>query len=118
MRAGLVGEQIGHDAAAGELRNDVSAIAHQAHGHGLLFADGILENANRFVQLIDADIAITPANAALDALRVHFNAQKCGAVHCGGERLCSAHATHSTCHHQLAGKVATEVLRAAAAKVS
>ena len=50
VRAGLVGEQIGDDAAARQFRNDVGAIAHQAHGHGIAFAHRVFENANRLVQ--------------------------------------------------------------------
>ena len=110
MRAGLVGKQIGDNAAAREFRDDVRAIAHQSHRHGMLLAHRILENADRFIQRIDADVAVACADAALDALRVNFDAEEGGAVQRGGQRLRSTHAAHAARHHQFAGQVAAEVL--------
>ena len=95
VRAGLVGEQIGDDAAAREFGNHVRAIADEADRSGFALAHGIFQDAQRFVEIVDHHIAIAGLDAALDAFRINVDAEKCGAIQRGGERLRAAHAAHS-----------------------
>ena len=118
MRAGLIGKQVGNDAAASEFGNHVGAIADEADGSGFAFAHGVFQDAQRFVEVVDHHVAIAGFHAALDAFGVDVNAEKCRAVQSGGERLRAAHAAHAAADDQFSGEVAAKMLSAAAAKVS
>ena len=110
MGGSLVGEDVGHDAALGELGNDVSAIADEADGDVFFFADGVLEDAQGFVERVDHEVAVAGAQALLDALGIDFDAEVAGAGHGGGEGLGSAHAAHAAGDDELACEVSAEVL--------
>ena len=80
VRAGLVGQQIGDDAAAREFRNHVGAIADQADGRGFALADGILQDAQRLVEIVDHHVAVAGLHAPLDAFGIDVDAEKRRAV--------------------------------------
>src|SRR5262249_15076490 len=106
---GLVGEDVGDDAAIGELGNDVSAVADETDGDVLLFADSVLEDAKRFVERVDHEVAIGAAETLLDALGVNFDAEVAGSGHGGGERLRAGHSTHATGDDEFTGEVSAEM---------
>ncbi len=110
VRAGLIGEQIGNDAAASQFRNHVGAISHQPDRRGFAGAHRIFQDAQRFVEVVDHHVAVTHLDATLDAFGIDVNSKKRGAVQSRRERLGSAHPTHSAGHHQLSGQVAAEML--------
>ena len=99
MGAGLVGEEVGHDATARELGDYVRAVSHQPHRSRLFLSHRHFQNAQRLVEVVDANVAIARADAPLDALRVHLDAEKRRAVERGGERLRPAHAAHPAGDH-------------------
>ena len=108
--AGLVGKNIGNNAALGEFRNQVSTISDEADGSGFAFSHGVFQNAQGFVEGGDHHVAIAGLDAALDALRVHIDAEECCTVHGRSERLGSPHAAHATSDDKFAGKSAAKVL--------
>ena len=58
VRAGLIGEQVGHDAAARQFWNHVGAISHQPNGRGFALAHRIFQDAQRFVEIVDHHVAV------------------------------------------------------------
>jgi hypothetical protein len=110
MRGGLVGEDIRHDAAFDQLRNDIGAVADQADGDGFLFADGVLEDTERLVERVDHEVAVAGLEALLDALGVDVNAKECRAGHRRSEGLRATHTAHATGDDQFALERPAEVL--------
>ena len=110
VRGGLVGEDVGHDAALGKLGDDVAAVADQPDGDVLLLANGVLQDAQRLVERVDHEVAVAGAQALLDALGIDLDAEVARAGHGGGQGLGSAHATHTAGDDQLACEIAAEVL--------
>ena len=98
VRAGLIGEQVGHDAAARELGNYVRAISSEPHGSGFALAHGIFQNAEGFVEVVDHHVAVARFHAALDAFGVHIDSQERRAVQGCGQRLRATHPPHATGH--------------------
>ena len=119
VRAGLIREQVGHHAAARQFGNHVRAISDQADGRGFAFAHGILQDAQRLVEIVHHHIAVAGLHAALDAFRVHVNSQERRAIQRGGQRLRAAHAAHAAGHDQVFRRGRRRnACRAAAANVS
>ena len=96
MGARLVREEIGNDAAPGELGNQVRAIADEADRRSFALAHGIFQNAQSFIQIVYHHIAVARFDAALDSFRINVDAEECGAIQRGGERLRTAHSAHSS----------------------
>ena len=109
VRAGLVGEQIGDDSAAREFGNHVGAISHQADGRGFALADGILQNAQRFVEIVDHHVAVAGFHAPLDAFGIDVNSKKRRAIQSRGQRLRAAHAAHAAAGDEFSGEVALKM---------
>ena len=105
----LVGQNVGHDAAFGEFGNNVSAIADQSDRNVFFLANGILQDAQRFIERGDHEVAVAGLQPLLDALRIDVNAEECRAGHGCGERLRSAHAAHAAGDDELACEVAAEM---------
>ena len=118
VRGGLVGKNVGHDAAAREFGNHVRAISNQAHGGRLALAHGIFQDAQSFVEIVDHHIAVAGLHAALDAFGIDVDAEECSAIQRGSEWLRSAHSAHTAADDEFAGEVAAEMFAPAAAKVS
>ncbi len=118
MRGGLIGEQIGHDTTAREFRDHIRAIADQAHRSGFALADGVLQYAQRLVQIIHHHIAIACADAALDALGVYVHAEERPAVHGGRQRCAPPIPPIPPLTTSLPARSPPKCLRAAAANVS
>ena len=110
VRAGLIGEQIGKNAAAREFGNHVGAIADEADGSGFVFAHGILQDAQSFVEIVDHHVAVAGFHATLDAFGVYVNSQERCAVQRCGERLRATHSAHAASHDQFSGEVAAKML--------
>jgi hypothetical protein len=105
------------DAALDERGNDFSAVANQANRDSVLLAQGVLEDAQSFVEVVDHDVAVAGAHPALDALRVNLDAEEAGAVH-GARRLGAAHAAEPAAGDELAVQSPVKWRSPAAAKVS
>ncbi len=112
MRRSLVGKNVRHHAARGQLWNHVRAISHQPDRHILFLAHRILQNAQRFIERRDHEVAIACLQPLLDALRIDINPQKRRARHGRSQRLSAAHPAHAARNDQLSRKVAAEMFLA------
>ena len=81
------------DAAFGQLRNHVGAIADEPDGNIFFLANRILQNAQCLVERGDHEIAIADLQALLNPLWINVDAQKRCPRHGRGEWLGSAHAS-------------------------
>src|SRR5215510_11788562 len=112
MRAGLIGQRVGDDAAPNKLRQDVAAIAHQSDGDALAALPRFADFAESVVEVVTDLVAVTGLKTLLNARRIDVNAQKTRAVHCRGQRLRAAHPAHPTGDDQLPRQRTVEVFRA------
>src|ERR1019366_4945712 len=92
-----------------ELGNYFGAISNEADGRRFAFANGIFQNAQSFVKVVDHHIAIAGAQATLDAFGIDVNAEIGAAVQSCGERLGSAHAAHAAADDEFSGKRAAKM---------
>ncbi len=107
MRAGLVGDDVGLDAAADQLRENLRGIAEQADRDRLLRPRGLRHDRERLVERCGLAIEIAGAQAHLDAARLAFDREHRGSGHGRGQRLRSTHAAKAGGEDPLAGKAAT-----------
>ncbi len=110
MGGSLVGEDVGDYAALGEFRNNVGAIAHQTDGYVFFLADGVLQDAQGFIERGDHEVAVAGLEALLDAFGIDVDAEKRRAGHGGGEWLGATHAAHAAADDEFSGEVAVEIL--------
>ncbi len=106
MGAGLIGQNVGDDAAADEFGEDIGAVADEADGDG--FRSG--EEGESLVEGVSDAIAVAAIEAALDAGGIDIDAEEARTVHGGGEGLGAAHAAHAAGDDEFAGEGSTEVL--------
>ena len=95
VRGSLIGENVGNDAALGQLRNDVGAVADQPDRNVFFLAHGVLQDAQRFVERVDHEVAVAGLQALLDALGIDVDAEESRASHGRRQRLRSTHAAHA-----------------------
>src|SRR5262245_1011422 len=112
MRAGLIGQRVGDDAAPNKLRQDVAAIAHQTDGDALAALPRFVDFAERVVEVVTDFVAVTGLKTLLNARRIDVDAQKTRAVHSRGQRLRAAHPAHPAGDDQLPCQRTVEVFRA------
>ncbi len=110
VRRSLIGENVRNDAAFSEFGNDVGAVADQSDRNIFFLADCVLQDAQRFIERGDHEVAVASLQAFLDALGIDVNAQKSRASHGRGEGLSSTHSAHSAGDDQLAGEISAEML--------
>ncbi len=112
MRRGLVGHEVGHDAAAHELGVDVGGVAEERDGERLARLLRLRGEAERLVQRVGRDVDVGGLEPALDARRVDLDAERDAAGHGDGERLGAAHAAEAGREDEAAGQVGAVVLLA------
>ena len=110
VRRRLVGDQVGDDAAADQLRIDVRRVAEQGDGERLAGRHRLVRQLERLVQAVGGDVDVRGLQTPLDAVRVDLDAERDAAGHGDGERLGAAHTAEAGRQHQLAGQVAAVVL--------
>ena len=95
MRRGLVGEQVGADAAADDLGQDFGGVSEQADRDGLTLGVAGFDHRDRFVDAVRLLVEIAGAQAHLDAARLAFDREARCARHYRRERLRAAHAAEA-----------------------
>ena len=112
VRAGLVGDEVGPDAAPHELGQDLGGVAEQAdrtrllrRGAGRHARQRVVEAARLFVEVAAAQAEVDPALLALDG-------QRHRAGEGGGQRLRAAHAAEAGGQDPAPGQIAAVVLPA------
>src|SRR5215813_4261441 len=109
MRAGLIGQRVGDDAAPNKFRQDVAAIPHQTDGDALAALPRFVDFVERVVEVVTDLVAVTGLKTLLNARRIDVDAQKTRAVHGRGQRLRAAHPAHPAGDDQLPRQRTVEV---------
>jgi len=115
---GLVGHQVGEDAALQDLRMDQGGVPDQADGFRdaeLLRGQGQIQ---RLVQVRGHDLAVPGLDPLLDARGVHLHRQDHAVVHRGGQGLGPAHPAETAVRTRRPRRLPPKCLCPAAAKVS
>ena len=110
MRAGLVGEHVGADAALEELGQDLGGVAEQPDRHGLPRCAGALDDLERLVDALGAVIDVTRAQAHVDARTLALDREARRAGHHGGQRLRATHAAEARGQQPAPGETAGVML--------
>ncbi len=109
---GLVGDDVGMNAARGQFREDVGGIAEQADGLRLTRLGPGVDHGQRLVEGGGLLVDITGAQAEIDPGLVAFHGEAAGTGHDGGQRLGAAHAAETGGQDPLALEVAVIMLAA------
>ena len=105
----MIGQHIGHDAAADQLREHVGCVTHETDAQGAPLLSCLLHEPDHFVETGAHAVEVTGLQPPLDACRVDVHAQEGGAVHRGRQRLGAAHAAETGGEDKLSGQRAPEV---------
>ena len=95
VRRGLVGDDVGPDAAAHELGQDFGGIAEERDRHGLALARRPCDDRERVVEVLRRDVDVAGAQPEIDRRGAAFDREARGAGHRRGERLRAAHAAEA-----------------------
>ncbi len=106
---GLVGHDVGDDAAAREGPEEVDHVRAHADRDRLPGVAGGDGSVDRGVEVVDPAVEVLRGQALLDARRVDVSAEERRARHAGGERLGAAHAPEPPGDHEAVREVAVEV---------
>ena len=112
MRAGLVGDDVGHHAAADELGEDLRGIAEETHGDRALLRAGLADHRQRLVEIIGTMVEVARLEPLLDAARLALDGKHAGAGEDAGQRLRATHAAEAASQDPAARQVAAEMLAA------
>ena len=110
MRAGLVGDDIGDDAAPGDLGIDFGGIADKADGGGTLFGYGLFDHVERAIKVRGDGFEIADFLAFPRPLRVDIDAEDRPARHAPGQRLGAAHAAQPGGEDEPPGQIAAKAV--------
>ena len=95
MRAGLIGQDIRHDAALHHFRQNIGAIPDETDGERLTFLARRVDQLERFVERARDLVAIAALQSLLDPRGIDVDAEKKRTVHGRGQRLRAAHSAES-----------------------
>ena len=95
VRRGLIGDDVGPDAAPHEFGEDLGGVAEQADRDRLPFPAGALDDRERLVEARRLRVEIAGAQPRLDAARLAFDREQGRAGHGRRERLRPAHAAEA-----------------------
>ena len=112
VRRGLVGDDVGADAAPNELGEDVGGVAEEADGFRLAGPGPARDHRERLVEGVGAFVEVSGADAEVDGVGVAFDREAGGAGQDRGERLRAAHAAEAGGQDPAALEVAAVVLAA------
>jgi len=112
VRARLVGEHVGQDAAGDQLRQHVGGVADQPDRERPFVGPRRVQLGQSIAQVPRNLVAIAAGDALLNSRRIDVDAQEASARHRRGQRLRAAHAAHAGGDDQPSLKVPAEVLAA------
>src|SRR5437016_2410063 len=105
----LVGEDVGGEAAARQLRHHLGAVANQTDRQRPAGSPRLVAPAQRFVDRGRGPVEVAGVEATLDACRVDFDDEADGVVHRRCQGLCAAHPAEPAGQHDAAPEGAVEV---------
>ena len=94
VRAGLIGQDIGHDLAPQHLREHIGAVADQPDRERFAIPARALHHLHRLIEAARDIIAIAALEPLLDPRRINVDSEKNRARHRRRERLRTAHSAH------------------------
>ena len=109
MRGGLVGDDIGNDAACVERRQKLGRVAAEPERQSALFALRGANRGERRIQRMCFGIEVAVGDAPVDPRLVDVDAEDHSFGHLAGERLCAAHAAQSRRQDEAPEKAAAEM---------
>ena len=112
VRRGLVGDDVGPDAAPHQFGHDLGRVAEERDRDGLARLGRPVDDRKRVVEVFGGDVDVAGAQAEFDAGGAAFDREHRRAGECRRERLRPAHAAQARGQDPLARKVAAEVLAA------
>src|SRR4051812_6779146 len=95
MRGSLISENIWHNPAFSQLRNNVGAVSNQPDRNIFLFSNRILQNSHGLIERGDHEVAIPGLQTFLDAFSIDINSQECCTSHSRRQWLSASHASHA-----------------------
>ena len=95
MRRGLVGDDVGPDAAAQKFGQDFARVAEQRDRDGLALLRRPFDDRERVVEVLGLDVDIAGAQPEFDARRAALDREQRSAGHRRRERLRAAHAAEA-----------------------
>ncbi len=112
VRAGLVGDEIGPDAAPDQFGEEFGRVAEHADGDGALLRARFADDCQRFVERGGAPVEIARLQPAFDARRIALDRQQRGTRHGRGQRLRAAHPAQTRGEDPAAAQIAAVMLPA------
>src|SRR5215471_2460821 len=109
MRAGLIRQNIWHNAALHHLRQNIRTISNEPDGQRLSIFARLLDHFHRLIERMRDLVAISALQSFLDPRRINFHAEKNRAVHGGGKWLCATHSAKSAGQNKLSFERVSEV---------
>ena len=109
MRRGLVGDDVGGNAPAGELRQDVGGVTFDGNRTRNAGPHPFVDLIKRVVQIRRTLVDVLGGQPTVDARGVDFDDERDAAVHRDGERLGAAHPAEAGRDDEPAGEAAAEV---------
>ena len=106
---GLVGQDVGREAPAHELRQDVGRVAEQGDRKRGALLHGLAGQAQRLVETVGHRIDVAGLEPPLDAVRIDLDDDGHAVVHGHGQRLGPAHASEPGRQGQAAPERAAEM---------
>src|SRR6266705_2369003 len=116
MRAGLVGQYIGNDAAFDDFRQDIGAVTDETNRNRLSIFARRVDQFERLIKRPCDLIAITAFQSLLDARWIDIYSEKDGAVHGGGERLGATHSAQAAGQNKFSFKRPAEMFASGGGK--
>jgi hypothetical protein len=115
VRGGLVGQEVRHDPALDEAREEVDGVREDADRDPLLRVARRERAVDRGVEVVDPLVAVAGLEAAVDPVGVDLGDERRAASHRDGERLRAAHAAEARGDGELPGERAVGRAEVAAA---
>ena len=108
MRRGLIGDDVGHDAARDQLLEHLGGVADETDRATVALRPRLLDLAQRAVEVGRHEVEVARLDAAVEMVRVDVDDQADAVVHRDRERLGAAHATAAGGQHEPAAQRAAE----------
>src|SRR5947209_6738923 len=95
MRGSLICEDVGQHSTLMQFWNHVGAIANQSDRDRFFFSNRVLQNAQRFVEGVDHEVAVAGLQPLFYSLCIDIDAKETRAGHSGCKWLRPSHTTHA-----------------------
>ena len=116
MRAGLIGQNVGHDIALHHLGQNVRTVSDETDRHRLFLLARLFDHVQRLIQRFGDLVAITARQSFLDSRAIDIDAKKKRAIHRRGQRLRAAHSAKPAGNDKFSFERSAEMFHAGSRK--